>query len=134
MKPIQIILILIYFILLLTNLNAEKGTYSAPKVGTIINGGIFLHREPVEMYWDDWISYPLMDRQRLPSSDQVELLIKGEGKTVVFYGVLSINCNNSKYFWEGIPSNAGDVLDDSNINSIVPHQVINSAITLFCKK
>lgn len=130
MKYLQIILMPIWTILLSTNLNADN----TPKVGSATNGGIFLYREPVEMYWNDWFSYPLMDRRNLPSNDQVESLIKGEGKTAVFYGVLSINCNNGKYFWKGIPSDAGDALNKSNINNVVPDQVINNAITLFCKR
>ena len=120
----------IWTILLFTNLNADN----TPRVDSDSNGGIFLYRESVEMYWDDWVSYPLMDRRNLPSNDQVESLIKGEGKTALFYGVLSINCNNAKHYWEGIPSDGGDALNDSNINNVVPNQVINNAITLFCKR
>ena len=123
-------LIPIWSILLFTNLSADN----TPKVGSAKNGGIFLYRESVEIYWNDWVSYPLMDRRNLPSDDQVELLIKGEGKTALFYGVLSINCNNGKYYWEGIPSNNGDALNESNINTIVPSQAIDNAIKLFCKK
>ena len=120
----------IWAILLFTNLSADN----TPKVGSATNGGIYIYRESVEIYWNDWVAYPLIDRHKLPYDDQIESLIKGEGKTAMFYGVLSINCINGKYYWEGIPSNNGDVLNDSSINDAVPSQVINNAISLFCKK
>ena len=125
MKSIQIILIPIYFILLLTNLHAQRDTYSAPKVGTAINGGVFLHREPVEMYWDDWVAYPMMDRKDLPSDGQAVLAITGEGKSVNFNGILSINCVNGQNYWEAANADAPD--------EHIPVAVKNNAVSLFCK-
>lgn len=125
MKSIQIILIPLYFILLLTNLNAQRDTYSAPKVGTAINGGVFLHREPVEMYWDDWVAYPMMDRKDLPSDGQVILAINGEGKSVNFNGILSINCEDGQNYWEAANADTPD--------EHIPVAVKNNAVSLFCK-
>ncbi len=125
MKPIQIILILIWSAIFLTNLNAERDTYSIPKVGTTINGGIFLHRESVEMYWDDWVAYPMLDRKDLPSNGQVTLAINGEGKSVNFNGILSINCENGQNYWEAANADAPE--------EHIPVAVNNNAVSLFCK-
>ena len=134
MKILNLLLLLLSLTLTVSYLGAEDDMYATPKLGTPTNGGIFLHREPIEMYWDDWIAYPLMDKKLLPSTDQVYLLIKSEGKMTAFLGVLSINCNNGKYFWDGTPSNGAEALNESNIKEVVPQQVITNAITLFCKK
>ncbi len=134
MKKLSLLFLLFSTTLCFTQLNAEDDIRTSPKLGTANDGGLYLYREPIEMYWNDWIAYPLLDSKRLPSHDQVEALIKAEGKTAGFYGVLSINCNNGKYYWEGTPSNFQDVLSEASIKSVVPQQVIDNAISLFCKK
>jgi hypothetical protein len=134
MKKISLLFLLLSSTLLFTQLNAEDDAYIPPRLGTVSDGGLYLYREPIEMYWNDWVAYPLLDRKTLPSHDQVEALIKADGKTTGFYGVLSINCNNGKYYWEGTPSNFQDPLDETKIKSVVPQQVVDNAISLFCKK
>ena len=125
---------LLLFLSITLNLSAGDDVRTTPKLGTTTNGGVYLYREHVEMYWNDWTAYPLMDRKNLPSKNQVEALIKADGKTSTFFGVLSINCNNGKHYWEGIPSDAGDALNETNIKDVVPKKVITNAITLFCKR
>ena len=134
MKKLSLLYLLFSATLGFTQLNAEDDIRILPRLGTASNGGLYLYREPIEMYWNDWVAYPLLDRKDLPSHDQVEALIKAEGKTAEFYGVLSINCNNGKYYWKGTPSNFQDALNQANIISTVPQQVVNNAITLFCNK
>ena len=98
----------------------KNNTNSAPRIGSRIKGGIFLYREMIEMYWNDWLAYPMMDKSQLPSAGQVELSVKGEGKTADFSGILSINCQNGKYSWLNSP-------DDE-----IPNRVIRNARSLFC--
>lgn len=106
------------------DLASDKAAYGQPKVGQSVNGGFFLYRERVEMYWNDWLAYPLTGRKG-PYTGQVNLTISGEGKTTSFNGVLSINCQNGRYFWKGhIPQYAVDE---------VPNAVYKSAVSLFCR-
>ena len=134
MKKLSLLFLLFSTTLCLTHLSAKDDVRITPRLGTASDGGLYLYRESIEMYWNDWVAYPLLDRKRLPSLDQVEALIKADGKTAGFYGVLSINCNNGKYYWEGTPSNFGDALNETDIKSVVPQQVVDNAISLFCKK
>ena len=134
MKKLSLIYLLFSTTLCFIKLNAEDDIHISPRLGTVSNGGQYLYREPIEMYWNDWVAYPLLDRKNLPSHDQVEALIKAEGKSAEFYGVLSINCNNGKHYWQGTPSNFGDALNNARLKSVVPQQVVNNAITLFCNK
>ena len=134
MKKSSVLLLLLSVMLSVSYSSAKNDSWSTPKLGEPTNGGVYLYREPIEMYWNDWTAYPLMDRKSLPSTDQVEALIKAEGKTAGFFGVLSINCNSNKYFWDGTPSNFGDALNETTVKDVVPQQVITNAITLFCKK
>ena len=107
---------------------------AAPKVGTNIEGGIFLHREPIEIYWTDWIGFPLMTKSAA-ATGQARLTVIGEGKAASFTGVLSINCTNGKYYWE-TATNGIENLPPSNerlINEVVPRQVIKNATRLLCR-
>ena len=105
--------------------SSKRTSNSCPKVGSLTNGGVFLYRERVEMYWNDWIAYPLADMHSLPSFGQVDLTIRGEGKTTSFDGVLSINCENGKHFWKGeVPRYAVEE---------VPNEVYKNAVSLFCR-
>lgn len=107
---------------------------AAPKVGTNIDGGIFLHREPIEIYWTDWIGYPLMTKSAA-ATGQARLTVIGEGKAASFTGVLSINCANGKYYWE-TATNGVENLPPANerlINEVVPRQVIKNATRLLCR-
>ena len=107
---------------------------TTPKVGANVDGGIFLFREPLEVYWNDWVGFPLMQK-RSSVTGQARLTVTGEGKTASFVGTLSINCENRKYFWE-TAANGIENLSPSNekrINEIVPRQVVNNATRLLCK-
>lgn len=107
---------------------------AAPKVGADIEGGIFLHREPIEIYWTDWIGFPLMTKSAA-ATGQARLTVIGEGKAASFIGNLSINCTNGKYYWE-TAANGIENLPPSNerlINEVVPRQVIKNATRLLCR-
>ncbi len=104
-----------------------------PKVGSIVDGGIFLHRESIEMYWDDWIAFPLMAKSDIPTSGQARATIIGDGKTASFIGNLSINCENGKHFWESAGSFSEFLTREEQADEIVPYDVITNAIRVFCR-
>lgn len=105
---------------------------ASPKVGSSVDGGIFLYREAVEGYWDDWIAFPLMPKSNIPTTGQARATITGEGKTANFIGNLSINCENGKHFWESAESDSEILTIDDQADEIVPSSVIGNAIKLFC--
>lgn len=91
------------------------------------NGEVFLYREPVEIYWNDWTGIRV-------SKDRVR--ISAQGKTVDFKGVLSLNCRGaSGYSW--ITANnkfgQGNITTDAQISKIVPVQVTLAASEEFCQ-
>lgn len=104
----------------------------APLIGAPFDGGVFIYREAVDMYWNDWVAYPLQDKKTLPSAGQVHLTIIGEGKTAVFIGNVSVNCKNGNYLWESASDSSEILADETDIKSAVPFQVINNTIQLFC--
>ena len=69
---------------------------ATPGLGTPHEGGLFIFREPVEMYWNDWVAYPRDDKAAV--LDQPEATIKADGKTVSFNALLKINCKTRKTF------------------------------------
>lgn len=101
------------------------------KVGQPYNGGVFLYEEPVEIYWNDWWAHPLKSRADVKEYGQAEPTITGEGKTVDFVGLLSINCENGKHTWRGT-QNFDRTLGEQETDEIVPPQVIKNAHKLFC--
>ena len=106
-----------------------------PELGTPVDGGVFLYREPVDkMYWNDWIAFPLMAKTRIPTSDQARATVIGEGKTATFIGSLSINCENGKHFWESAGSGREFLTKENQAEGIVPQSVVLNAVKLFCKK
>ncbi len=106
---------------------------ASPKVGSSVDGGIFLYREAVEGGWDDWIAFPLMVKSEIPTSGQARATIIGDGKTASFIGNLSINCENGKHFWESAGSFSEFLTSEEQADEIVPPSVINNAIKLLCR-
>lgn len=104
------------------------------KVGSPVDGGIFIYHEPVEMYFNDWIAYPLMDKRNLPSTFEIRLTIVGEGKTISFIGNVDINCGSGKAYWLSGNSFYEILISQAYIESVVPAQVIKNSIQLFCKQ
>lgn len=89
-----------------------------------------LYREPVEMYWNDW--FGTLIRNDL---GQAYVAIEGAGKSVGFFGIISMNCENGRYTWEGARwfiENAinakGDLIDPD----IVPSAVIAEVRNRYC--
>jgi len=119
---------LVSTLLLSTMVSAKE-----PTIGAKANGGVFVYRESVEMYWNDWTAYLLMDKKTLKMMGQAHLTLVSEGKTSEFVGNISINCENGKYFWESA-SNFGDALPNKKeISAVIPTQVIKNVTKLFCK-
>ena len=105
-----------------------------PKLGAPVDGGVFLYREPVEMYWNDWIAFPLMAKTSIPTSGQARATVIGEGKTATFIGNLSINCENGKHYWESAASGSEFLAGEEQAEEIVPKSVARNAVKLLCKK
>ncbi|MDP2071684.1 hypothetical protein [Methylotenera sp.] len=110
-----------------------SGYAAQPKIGATVDGGIFLYRQSVENYWDDWIAYPLMAKTKVPTSSQARATVTGEGKLNSFIGNLSINCENGKHFWESSAIGSEIFTTDNQADKIVPSPVIKNAIKLLCK-
>ncbi len=103
------------------------------KVGAKAEGGTYLLREPVEMYWNDWFGFPIMTASAA-ATRQARVIVVGEGKTAGFMGQLSINCGNGKFFWEGA-TQFGDALPtEKAIQDLVPTQVVGNARRFFCAR
>ena len=106
----------------------------APEVGTPVGGGVFLYRESVERYWNDWLAFPLMTSDALPTSGQARLTITGEGKTAAFIGNLSLNCATRKHFWESAGQGDQFLTQEAQAEALVPDRVVQNAIQLFCQQ
>ena len=105
---------------------------NTPKLGDMVDGGVFLYREDVEIFWNDWIAYPLTDRSNLPTPSQLNMTIIGEGKTVDFIGNVSINCNNGRYFWRSAVNWDTYITDEEILAETIPEEVILGSISLLC--
>lgn len=105
-----------------------------PKLGASVDGGVFLYRESVEMYWDDWIAFPLMEKTSIPTPGQARLTLVGKGKTATFIGNFSINCENGKHYWESAANASEFLVSEEQAEEIVPRTVVSNAVKLFCKK
>lgn len=110
------------------------GYAAQPTVGASVDGGVFLYREPVEMYWNDWTAFPLMARKSIPTSGQARATVIGEGKTTTFIGNISINCENGRHFWESAGSASEFLTSEQQAEVIVPPTVVRNAVKLLCKK
>jgi hypothetical protein len=104
-----------------------------PKTGDSVDGGIFLYREPVESYWNDWVAHPLQGKDKIRTLKQAHLTVIGEGKTATFTGNLSINCENGKHYWKSAESGSESLTRAEAADEIVPKTVIQRAVKLFCK-
>lgn len=101
-----------------------------PAFGTRHNDGLFLYREPVEAFWNDWVAHP--PPPRLQGQDQVQLRIVGEGRTKSFDGMLTLNCSSEALGWIGA-RNFGELIRSSGVTkAMVPQEVIAGARRLFC--
>lgn len=108
-------------------------SYAAqPKIGDSVDGGIFLYREQVERYWNEWVAYPLYGKDKTFRLKQARVTVIGEGKTATFIGNLSINCESGKYFWESAGSGSRFLTTEKEADEIVPKRVIQSAAKLSC--
>lgn len=117
----------------LTLLASPFVSYAAqPRTGASVEGGIFLYREAVEAYWNDWIGFPIMTKSA-SETHQARATVVGEGKTATFIGNLSINCENGMHYWESAGSGSEFLSNERQAEEIVPHTVIKNAIKLFCK-
>jgi hypothetical protein len=103
--------------------DCAEGTEGIPTFGSSYNGGIYLCREPVDAYWNDWYALQTF---------KDTLHVQSEGKTSAFSGHLTIVCSTGAYFW----SNASDMdqpLAPEDIASVVPTQVVAKAKQYLCK-
>ena len=106
--------------------------YAETRVGSRFKDGrLFLYREKVDAYWNDWSG---MRVYRNISEGEIKVYIYGEGKTSEFDGIVSINCS-SKSAGEWIAGrNFFKSLNKMQIAKIVPSQVVNVARRLFCTR
>jgi hypothetical protein len=103
-----------------------------PQVGDRVEGGVFLYREAVERYWNDWVGFPLMT-DTASATRQARLTIVGEGKTALFIGNLSINCESGKSFWESAGSHSEFLSSEEDARKLVPAPALRNAVRLFCE-
>jgi hypothetical protein len=108
------------------------GHTSEPKPGSKVNGGVFLYRQSMEIYWTDWIAFPIMT-ETVPVSGQLELTLVADGKKS-FIGIISINCENGKYFWQIAKDGLSVLTNDRQIAEIVPRPAISNAIKFLCRR
>ncbi len=92
---------------------------------------VFLYDEPIEgVYQNNWWGTAVSSGE----TGQINVYIQGEGKTVDFDGILSLNCENpSGYFWK-TASNFETPVKKKKIMEILPHTVLQNARTLFCRQ
>lgn len=96
--------------------------------------GVFLYEEKIEIYWNDWWAHPLRSREHVARVRQAEVAITGEGKTVDFSGVISMNCENGKYFWKSASNFRRPLVDKQAIEDKVPDQIHRNVYKLFCRE
>jgi len=104
------------------------------KIGESYNNGQFLYEEKVELYWNDWWGHPLSSRKEIEKYHQAEITIRGEGKTVDFSGVLSMNCMNGKHYWVTASNFSSQIASDEEIERLVPKEVISNVYKLYCRE
>lgn len=96
--------------------------------------GVFLYEEKVEIYWNEWWAHPLQSHETMKKYGQAELTITGEGKTVDFSGVISMNCNNGKYYWKTATNFQTALSGEKDLMAVVPDQVHKNVYKLFCRE
>ncbi len=88
--------------------------------------GVFLYEDPIEgVYSNFWTGY-LMRMEPSP-----HLTIRGEGKTVEFSGVITLNCENGRYYWDN-GSDFGTPIPEDEIDNYVPQPVHRALHRIFC--
>ena len=117
----KLLLLLTCFVLLNFSANAyEQGE-------KFEDGMIFLYREKVEIYWNDWVGKAL---------NHSKVYISGEGKTATFDGVIELNCDSSSgYSWITASTGYDNInTKESDLKNIVPIQVVSAVFEEFCSK
>lgn len=96
------------------------------KIGDRQGGRVFLLEDRIEgVYSNFWYAHPIS------KTSQAELTVIGEGKLADFVGLLTMNCENGKYFWKS-SSNWSDNISETEADATVPEQVIRNIYRLFC--
>lgn len=108
------------------SLTCEQGINGAPALGSKHQDGVYLCREPVEMYWNDWYAIQ-------PASPDGTLEIKSDGKTSAFSGTLAIDCASDRTSWINARNFDEPIGTDQEISDVVPAQVIVNAKRQACK-
>ena len=80
------------------------------------------------VYWDKWTGLPVVDKVR----GKVDVHIKGEGKTAVFEGIVTIFCTNGGGFDWKTATFWGDPATEGDLKAKVPKKVIERAREKFC--
>ncbi len=102
----------------------EDGTNDIPALGSSYNDGIYLCREPIESYWNDWYA---------SRAGQDKLLVQSEGKTSGFSGNLIFNCSTGASSWDNASDFDEPLATERDIAAVVPLQVVTKAMQHFCK-
>jgi len=92
---------------------------------------VFLYDEPIEgVYGNNWWGTAISSGE----TGQINVYIHGEGKTVDFDGILSVNCESpSGFFWK-TASNFGTPVKKTDMIEIIPNTVLENARKLFCRQ
>ena len=112
-------------------LGGETLSMTDPQVGMITSDGhVFLYREPVEGFWNDWAGM----RVNNPESKQANVYIEGSGKTANFHGVVSISCPRGYgHFWyTGAFGGGLQPATKAELKELVPKDVVVQARRFFC--
>jgi hypothetical protein len=88
-----------------------------------------LYKQELEgVYFNSWTGMKVSGSP----GNQVDVHVLGEGKSVDFNGILSINCSSgSGYFWK-TASNFHESLSEVQITEIVPIEVVAKSNATFC--
>ena len=90
---------------------------------------VFLHEQPIEIYWNSWDGLQLS-----ADAGQVDVHIRGEGKTVSFDGILSLHCDPGGGSYWIVAGNAGVALStNDDIAYHVPGEVPARAREALCR-
>ena len=117
MKSTSLFLLLIFF---------SGGAFAQSNNGVDIDDMVYLYKEPIEMYWNDWKG------KRLQRND---IYISGQGKTSDFHGIVHLNCDSgSGYSWVTASNFNNNCLTEADFNDIVPIQALSVAFQKFCPK
>lgn len=94
-------------------------------------GSVFLHDQPLEgVYGNNWWGTAVSSAD----TGQINVYIHGEGKTVEFDGIVSLNCESaSGYYWK-TASNFETPVKKAEMREILPKKVLQNARKLFCKQ